>query len=198
MTISVDFYFTIVSSYAYLAAPRVNELRGRTGAHFVFKPMDIMKVFDAVGAVPPMKQSAARKAYRAADLARVAKAHDMPMNLKPAFWPVPQNLASGMIIAAQENGTDPMALTQAILKAVWVEEKNVADDATLVAIASACGLDGVALLGQAQSDKVQAVFEANTQDAIAKGVFGSPSFIVDGALFWGQDRLGYLEAALNA
>lgn len=192
----VEFYFTVLSSYAYLAAPRVAEMAARTGAAVVFRPMDIMKVFEAAGTTPPAKQSEVRKAYRAADLKRVAKAHGMPINVKPAFWPAPQNLASGLIIAAQESGNDPLALTQAVLKAVWVDEKNIADEVVLVEIAASCGYDGSDLLDQAKSDSVQAIFSANTGDAIAKGVFGSPSFIVDGELFWGQDRLGYVEAAL--
>jgi 2-hydroxychromene-2-carboxylate isomerase len=192
----VDFYFTVLSSYAYLSAPRVAEVRARTGASFIFKPMDIMRVFEASGTTPPPKQPDARKAYRATDLSRVAKAHDMPINLKPAFWPASQNLASGVIIAAQEGGNDPMALTHAILKAVWADDLNIADAATLENIAVSCGFDGEDLVGQADSDAVQAIFEANTKEAIEKNVFGSPSFFVDGELFWGQDRLSYVEAAL--
>lgn len=196
MTKTAFFYFTVLSSYAYLAAPRVAEVSARTGASFLFKPMDIMQVFVASGTTPPAKQPDVRKAYRAADLARVAKAHDMPINLKPAFWPASQNLASGLIIATQESGENPMALTQAILKAVWAEEKNIADEATLMDIAMSCGFEGGDLLALAKTDAVQAVFDANTTEAIEKGVFGSPSFIVEGELFWGQDRLNYVEAAL--
>ena len=196
MAKTVDFYFTVLSSYTYLAAPRIADMAARTGASFLFKPMDIMQVFVASGTTPPAKQPDVRRAYRTADLARVAKAHAMPINLKPAFWPAPQNLASGLIIAAQDSGNDPMALTQAILKAVWAEEKNIADEATLVDIAGSCGFEGGDLLAQAKTDAVQAVFDANTAEAIEKGVFGSPSFIVEGELFWGQDRLNYVEAAL--
>lgn len=192
---SVEFYFTVLSSYTYLATPRLAEMAARTGALVVFRPMDIMKVFEAAGTTPPAKQPDCRKRYRAADLARIAKANGMPMNAKPAFWPVAQNLASGAIIAAQEAGADPMPLTQAVLKAVWVEDRNVADDAVVAGLAASCGFDA-GLLAQAKSDAVQDIFAANTADAIANGVFGSPSFIVDGDLFWGQDRLAFVEAAL--
>lgn len=196
MSKTVDFYFTVLSSYTYLAAPRIAEIAARTGATFLFKPMDIMKVFQAAGTTPPAKQPEVRKAYRTADLARVAKAQDMPINLAPAFWPAPQNLASGMIIALQEDGQDPMPLTQAVLRAVWAEDRNIADEETLTAIAAGCGQDGAALLERAKTDAVQAVFDANTDEAIGKGVFGAPSFVADGELFWGQDRLSYLEAVL--
>ena len=196
MAKTVEFYFTVISSYAYLAAPRVAEVGARTGAAILLKPMDIMQVFVASGTTPPAKQPDVRKAYRAADLARVAKAYAMPLNLKPAFWPAPQNLASGLIIATQEDGNDPMPLTQAILKAVWAEDRSIGDEATLMDIAGSCGYAGGDLLAQAKTDAVQAVFDANTTEASEKGVFGSPSFIVEGELFWGQDRLDYLEAAL--
>lgn len=196
MTKTVEFYFTVLSSYAYLASPRVAELRDRTGMNLVFKPVDIMDVFEAVGTLPPAKQPEVRRRYRAMDLTRIARAHNMPINLQPAFWPVPQDLASGMIIAAQKDGHDPMALTQAILKAVWAQHRNIADDETLIELANGCGLHGADLLAQAKSAPIKAAFRANTMAAINKGVFGSPSFVVDGELFWGQDRLSYLEAVL--
>jgi 2-hydroxychromene-2-carboxylate isomerase len=97
VTKTVDFYFAVVSSYAYLAVPRLAELAQRTGASIKFKPVNIGKVFESSETTPPPKQSDVRKAYRAVDQARVAKAHDLPINLKPAFWPVPMELASGMV-----------------------------------------------------------------------------------------------------
>lgn len=196
MTKTVDYYFAAVSSYAYLAAPRLAEVAQRKGASIVFKPINIGKVFEASETTPPPRQSDVRKAYRAVDQARIAKAHDMPINLKPAFWPAPMELSSGMIIAVQEDGDDPMPLTQAILRAIWAEDKNIADEKTLVDIAGSCGFDGEDLLAQAKSDAIQAIFAANTAEAIENGVFGSPTFVVDGELFWGQDRLDYVEAAL--
>lgn len=196
MTKSIEFYFTVLSSYAYLASPRLAELRDRTGATIIFKPVDIMDVFEAAGTLPPTKQPEIRRRYREMDLSRVARAHGMPINLKPAFWPVPQELASGMIIAAQEAGLDPMPLTQGILKTVWATHGNIAEAETLSELAKACGYDGEALVTQAGSAPVKAAFAANTTEAINKGVFGSPSFVVDGEVFWGQDRLSYLEAVL--
>jgi|TARA_B110000438_G_C15637978_1_gene573976 2-hydroxychromene-2-carboxylate isomerase len=193
---SIEFYFTVISSYSYLAAPRVAEVVKRTGALIIFKPIDIMKVFVASGTTPPAKQPDTRKAYREVDLNRVARAHSMFINIKPAFWPAPQDLASGIIIAAQEAGADPMPLTQAILGAVWAEDKNIADESTLIDIAQMCGFDGIELLAQAKTESVKSTFDANTEEASNKGIFGSPSFIVKGELYWGQDRLDYLEAAL--
>ena len=196
MTKTIDFYFAVISSYAYLAAPRLGEIAQRTGASINFKPVNIGKVFESSETTPPAKQSDARKAYRAVDQARIAKAHDLPINLKPAFWPVPMELPSGMVIAIQNDSGEPMALTQALLSAIWAEDKNIADEETLIELATSCGYDGGDLLTQAKSDAIQAVLEANTAEAIEKGVFGSPTFIVDGELFWGQDRLDYVEAAL--
>lgn len=194
MSKTVDFFFTVISSYSYLSMPRLREIQQRTDVSIVYRPVDIMKVFEAAGTTPPVKQPDARKSYRLADLVRVAKAQDLPITTKPAFWPAPQNLASGLIIAAQEAGYDPWPLTKAILSAVWAEDKNIADQATLEAIATACGAEK--FLEQAMSDEAQTAFAANTTAAQSAGVFGAPTFVLDGELFWGHDRLDYLEAAL--
>jgi 2-hydroxychromene-2-carboxylate isomerase len=193
---SIEFYFTVISSYSYLAAPRLAEVVKRTGSSIIFKPIDIMKVFEASGTTPPAKQPDARRTYREVDLNRVARAHSMSINLKPAFWPAPQELASGLIIAAQEAGADPMPLTQAILGAVWAEDKNIADESTLLDIAKLCGFNSNDLLAEAKTKNIKSTFDANTAEATKKSIFGSPSFIVNGELYWGQDRLDYLEAAL--
>ena len=156
-----------------------------------------MRVFVASGTTPPAKQPDVRRAYREKDLNRVARAHAMTINLKPAFWPAPQELASGLIIAAQEAGEDPMPLTQAIFGAVWAEDKNIADESTLLDITKLCGFNSNDLLAEAKTKKIRSIFDANTAEASKKGIFGSPSFIVKGDLFWGQDRLDYLEAAIK-
>jgi len=193
---TIEFYFSVISSYSYLSLPRVSEIVKETSASIILKPIDIMKVFAASNTTPPAKLSEARKAYRKTDLKRVARAHAMPINLRPAYWPAPQDLASGIIIAAQASNADSMPLAYAILQAVWAKDKNIADESTLSSIAQSCGFDGSDLLAQAKNENVQSAFKENTIEASKKGIFGSPSFIVEGELYWGQDRLDYLKAAL--
>ena len=120
---------------------------------------------------------------------------DMPLNLHPAHFPVDPTLAGRIVIAAQEAGTvqnKTIALSFAYLRACWVEERDLANESTVVQIAESVGLAGEDLLAVAQGDATSTVLEANTEEAIAQDVFGSPTWIYKGELFWGQDRLDFL------
>jgi 2-hydroxychromene-2-carboxylate isomerase len=99
-------------------------------------------------------------------------------------------------VAQGQRGGDMGALSGACLQAVWAEERNIADPATLAAIAEEQGLDGQALLSAAQEPAASAGYAANTEAAIAAGVFGAPTFVIGDALFWGQDRLDFVARAL--
>ena len=101
-----------------------------------------------------------------------------------------------MVVAAKRAGADAGRLSHAILRAVWAEERDVADPGTLRAVAAENGLDGAALLAAAETGAVREEYAANTAEAIARGVFGAPSYVYRGELFWGQDRLDFLERAL--
>jgi 2-hydroxychromene-2-carboxylate isomerase len=120
----------------------------------------------------------------------------MELNLQPSHFPVPEDLAARVVIAAKRAGADALQLSNAILRAVWAEERNIADPGTLRATAGENGLDGDALLAAAETDAVREEHAANTAEAIGRGVFGAPSYVYQGELFWGQDRLDFLERAL--
>ncbi|CCQ74964.1 2-hydroxychromene-2-carboxylate isomerase [Magnetospira sp. QH-2] len=196
MSKTVTYYFTLISPFTYLGQPRVLELAKRDDLDFVYKPFDIMKIFNEVGALPPVKRHPSHQKYRAAELQRWSAKLGLPLNLKPAHFPVPTQAASCMLLAAMDAGADPGPLVMGILKAVWAEERNITEAETLAAIASECGLDGAALVAASQADGMVERFEASTAEAIADGVFGSPTFIVDDQIFWGQDRIAMLEEAL--
>ena len=198
MAKTVDFYVALPSPWTYLAFPRFREIAAKTGATVNYKPFDLMQIFGeigtkAVGQRPPQIQK-----NRLNELRRWRDFLGMPLNLHPEFFPVDQKLAARMAIAARQSGADIGPLCQAILTAVWAEERNIADPETLKAIADAQGLDGAALLSKADGGKPAEEFERNSQEASERNVFGAPTWIIDDELYWGQDRLDFVGRHLGA
>ena len=154
-------------------------------------------VFQASGGLPLAKRPKQRQAYRMMELKRWRDVLNLPLTLEPAFFPVDETRAALMVIGHGERGGAMGALSHAMLKAVWVEERNLADEATLLTIAEEQGLDGDALMKAAETDSAAEVYEAHTQSALKDGVFGVPTFKLGDELFWGQDRLDLLARALG-
>jgi 2-hydroxychromene-2-carboxylate isomerase len=191
----IDYYFTVLSPFAYLAGKRLEDIAAKHGAKIAYKPVDIMTLFSEMGGTPPAQRHDSRKAYRIQELKRLSKKHGLDLNLAPAHWPTDQKPASAMVVAADMAGQDAGALAFAIMRAVWAEEKDIADAATLAAIAEGAGIDLAAL--QPHLDAGVEAFGPRTQEAMAKGVFGSPFYVVGDELFWGQDRLDDLDTHLG-
>lgn len=198
MSKQIDYFMAPQSPWTYLGHQRFVAIAKQRGARIVLKPADITKVFSATGGVPVAQRPPQRQAYRLDELQRWSKFLNIPLNLHPAFFPVTGEPGAKLIIAAlQKNGTDKaLELAFALGRAVWSEEKNIADEATLVALCDGLGLDGKILLAHASSDAVAADYAKNTEDALAWNVFGVPWYRVDGKGFWGQDRLDFVERAL--
>ena len=194
----VDYFFSPASPWTYLGHQRFAAMAKRAGAEVAVKPTDIGgQVFPATGGVPVKQRSPARQAYRLAELERWRKHLGIELNVRPKHFPPAQDkLAARVMIAAIRAGADPLEFPFAIMRAVWAEERNIADPATLGAIAREQGQDGDALLAAAESEPVKAEYQANTDEAIRLGVFGAPWYVVDGEGFWGQDRLEFVERAL--
>ncbi len=199
MTKKVDYFAAPQSPWTYLGNQRFVALANKHGAQILLKPVDAAKVFAATGGVPVAQRPPARQAYRLAELARWSRHLGMPLNLHPKFFPVSGEPGGKLIIAALHSaGTDQaLALLGALGRACWAEEKNIGDAETLVALANSVGLDGAALLSLSGSDAVAADFARNTEEAIAAEVFGVPWYRVDGEGYWGQDRLEFVERALE-
>lgn len=193
----IDYYFATLSPYTYLAGLRLEETAAKHGATVTYKPMDVIALFGRTGGTPPKDRHINRIEYRAQELVRQAKKFDMPFNLKPAFWPTNAAPSSYAIIAAQNaGGGDLGKLVHAILRAVWAEEKDIAQDDVIKACLSEAGFDPAladsGLLAGAET------YAANLEEAIDKGVFGAPFYIVDGdQRFWGQDKIEDLDAHLG-
>lgn len=199
MSLTVDYYLVPQSPWTYLGHARFVELARASGAQVRVLPMDLGVIFPLSGGLPLPKRAPQRQAYRLVELQRFAAHLGLPLNLKPRFFPVAGDDASRLIIAADlhHGAAAALALAGAVLGAVWVQERDIADAATLAALLSEVGLDS-ALQAQSRSPAVQQRYEANTQAAIDAQVFGAPSYVVEGELFWGQDRLDYLARRLNA
>jgi 2-hydroxychromene-2-carboxylate isomerase len=197
---TVDYYFSPMSPWTYLGHARFADMAARHGATINVKPVDFGKVFPLSGGVPVAKRAPQRQAYRLVELRRFRDHLKLPLNLQPKFFPVPADLAAQFVIAAGRAGgsATAMRLAGALLRACWAEERNIGDAQTLGVICTEQGMDAAALAAAAQSEAVKAEYESNTQEAVARAVFGAPSYVIDGEIFWGQDRLEFVARSLAA
>lgn len=199
MSRTVDYYLAPQSPWAYLGHRRFTEIARNAGATVRLMPVDLGQVFPVSGGLPLAQRAPQRQAYRLLELKRFSEHLDLPMNLEPAFFPVASDAASRLIIAVdRHDGTDAaMALTSAVMTGVWAEQRNIADAAVLAEMLAALGLPA-SRLDDSHAPAVQASFEAHTRRAIDVGVFGAPSYVIDGEMFWGQDRLDFVQRRLAA
>ncbi|MBL8382669.1 MAG: 2-hydroxychromene-2-carboxylate isomerase [Burkholderiales bacterium] len=199
MTKIIDYYFTPVSPWAYLGHRRLLAIASAAGAVVDPKPVDYGRIFPLSGGLPLKQRAAQRQAYRFMELRRWRAHLGVPLNLEPRHFPVDATLASRMLVAARTEGAPAaLALAGAMLSACWAEEGNLADEGTLAALAQGVGLDGAALLAAARGEAAASSYAALTDEAIARNVFGAPTYAFGGEIFWGQDRLDFLERALAA
>lgn len=196
---SCEYYFIAQSPFSYLGHARFTDMTTRLGIEVDVKPCDMNAVIKAGGGLPVAQRPAQRKAYRLRELDRWGTFLDVPLNLQPAHFPVPVEAASRLIIAAKiaHGAQAALAVSGAVMRAVWAEERNIADPDTLAVLASGCGLDGPAVLAQSRHAHILALYDRYTQDAIDAQAFGAPWYVVDGEGFWGQDRLDFVQRALE-
>lgn len=198
MSLTVDYYFAPQSPWTYLGHQRFAEIAKTAGATIRVLPVDLGgKVFPVTGGLPLAKRAPQRQAYRLIELARFGEYLGQPIKLQPKYFPVDADDAAKLIIAVDKNdGTEAsMALTGAILRAVWVEDRNIADANELSAMLTALNLPA-RRMDDAHSQAVHERYEADSRQAIEAGVFGAPSYVIDGEVFWGQDRLDFVARRL--
>jgi 2-hydroxychromene-2-carboxylate isomerase len=197
MTLNIDYYYAPQSPWTYLGHQRLTDLARAAGASVTLLPVDLGRIFPVSGGLPLPQRAPQRQAYRLVELKRFSDWLQLPLNLHPRFFPVPGDAAARLVHAVDlHHGTDAaMRLAGAVLQAVWADELNINDAATLGDLLRRCALPAE-LIGSAQSAQVQARYDAATQRAIEAGVFGAPSYVIDGELFWGQDRLDFVERRL--
>ena len=191
----IDYFMITLSPFCYLAGDELEQIAEKHGATIAYKPVNLLQIFAATGGIVPADRHPARQAYRMQELTRVAKAKGLPINLKPAFFPSnPVPSCYSVINAQNSGGGDVAGLCQSFLRACWAEEKDVAEDIVLRACLTENGFDPDLVNSGLLSGAV--VFERNTEEAIKKGVFGAPTYVVGDQIFWGQDRLSYLDEYL--
>jgi 2-hydroxychromene-2-carboxylate isomerase len=195
---TIDYYFTPQSPWTYLGHARLAAIAAAAGATVRIRPMDLGAVFPVSGGLPLGKRAPQRQAYRLVELARFSRHLGLPLVPQPKFFPVSGDDAARLIIAVDLNdGTDAaMQLCGAVFASLWVQQRNIADPKHLAEIVLECGLPA-RRIDQSQSQAVQERYEQYTQEAIDAGVFGAPSYVVDQDIFWGQDRLDFVAAALR-
>lgn len=194
---AIDYFFTTLSPYTYLAGTRLEQIAARHNATINYKPVDVIALFGRTGGTPPAQRHPARQEYRAQELMRQSRKLAMKFNLKPAHWPTNAAPSAYAIIAAQNaGGGDLGKLVHCFTRACWAEDKDVADDAVVRACLQDAGFDP-ALADSGLLEGAE-TYAANLEEAISRGVFGAPFYITpDDQRFWGQDRLPDLDAHLE-
>jgi len=193
----IDYYMTPISPYVYLGHERFVAIARRHGATIAVKPINLGLVFPVSGGLPLSKRAPQRQAYRLVELTRWSRYLQVPLNLHPAHFPVSADLASRFVLAALERSTDAaLDLALAFSRALWTQECDISDLATLQTISAGCGGDAATLAARAEAPDIGMRYAALTQEAIDRGIFGTPTYVYAGELFWGQDRLDFLDRAL--
>ncbi len=192
----IDCYMWMNSDWAYLGADRLCSLAQRHGATVRYMPVDLPTVYARTGGVLLPLRAPERQAYRVAELRRWCQRLGMHVNPSPKFMCPDATLASCIVIAASAAGHDVVPLYKAIMHAEWCADLDISSPRTLLDILEACGFDAPTLMGRALTSEVARAYSSFTDRAVAAGVFGSPSYVFRGELFWGQDRLDFLEEAV--
>lgn len=190
----IDVYVSMNSPWTFLGWQGFRKLIAKHDLVVTVKPTKFGEVFAATGGLPLPKRAPERRAYRMMELKRWRDYHGIPIVLEPSSFPVDEAVAARLVVAAQQQGLDAVRLTEQIGHALWVRDENLTDPGVLAAAAERAGLDMAAILrGAPPAAELEAVWSANTAEAVSRGVFGAPSYVLEtGEIFWGQDRVALL------
>ncbi len=200
MALHIDYYASLNSPWTHLGAARLEGSAARHGASVRIHPVDFGEIFPASGGLPLPKRAPQRQAYRLMELRRWRDHLGIPIQIKPRFFPAKENLAAQCVIAARETMGDApaIALAHRALKALWEEEKDTGDPDTLATLIREVGLDAPSLMRSGAEERWADRRAEDTRTALARGVFGAPSYVIGDEIFWGQDRLDFVERRLAA
>lgn len=192
----VEYFFSMNSPWAYLGNSSFHNLARQHNCKISYRPVSLPALFPETGGLPLAKRHPARQRYRLVELQRWREKRGVDLKIRPAHWPFDPGLADSVVIAAILGGHDVEALLAKAFPAIWSGERDLGSPDVLAEIATAAGLPGEALVAQAKGPDVAAEYAENHNAAIAADVFGSPSYVLNGEVFWGQDRLDLLADAL--
>jgi 2-hydroxychromene-2-carboxylate isomerase len=194
----IDYYFSMVSPWAYIGHAIFTDLVRRHDVAVTYRPVSLGDVFAETGGLPLPKRHPVRQRYRLCELQRWREKRALKFQLRPKNWPFNAERPDRFVLAMIATGKDPGGFMQQAFTAIWEKEENLADEATLVRLADQTGHKGSDLLLAANADATKSAYEQNFKDALAADVFGSPAYVLDGEVFWGQDRLELLDDALTS
>jgi 2-hydroxychromene-2-carboxylate isomerase len=195
MSNTIEFFFDFGSPATYLAHTQMPALVARTGATVRYRPMLLGGVFKATGNQSPI-MIAAKGTWLGADLERFARRYGVPFNFPPGFPVNTLHLMRGAVVAEEEDILQPYV--DAVFRAMWVDTKNMTEPGVVGEVLSGAGLDAAHIFERVQEQAIKDKLIANTEEAVERGVFGAPTFFVGDEMFWGQDRLDFVEEALAA
>jgi 2-hydroxychromene-2-carboxylate isomerase len=198
MSRRIDYYFSLQSPWAYIGHRLFRQVVGTYDLEVNHKPVVLVDLFSETGGLPLLKRHPVRQRYRMVELQRWRDKRGLNFHLQPAHWPFNARLADGVVIAAIEAGHDPDPFLRRAFASIWEDQLNLADAAALVRLAGDCGLPGQQLVERSETHEIGKIYEQNRQDALAADVFGSPAYVLDGEVFWGQDRIELLVDALRS
>ncbi len=195
----IEYYYSVASPYAYLGVNKFQELVKKYSLEVDEKPFDLVgTVFPATGGVPVPKRDPSRQAYRLLEIERYGKKLKINIKKQPKFFPPSDpHKAALFAIAAIKNGPS-LDFGKSVLAKLWSEEQDISSDSTLETICKDLGMSFADLKKDAENEAINSVYLSNSKEAIRKGVFGAPSFIINNELFWGQDRLDFLEDKIKS
>lgn len=192
---SVAYFHSLSSPWAYLGWPQFKALIEKHDLHVIVRPT---RIVTENGGIPLRSRPQARQAYHEVELDRWRKRLNMPLVLRPKHYPTNNEFSARMVIAADRSGLDALALSHALLHALWSEELDVKLPEVRIATANRIGLPGERLQAMEEDSEIRAAWEASHAEARDAGVFGTPTWVYEGVLYWGQDRLSFLDEALSA
>ena len=195
MTKLVEFYFDVGSPTAYLAHKALKQLKSEYGCSIIYHPVLLGGLFKASGNSSPVTVPAKGRYMMMEDLPRFAKLYNVTLNNNPYFPINTLHLMRGAVSALNQEYFDTYIDT--IFNAIWVEGRNMGDLDTVIEVLTAAGLDAKAIIEATQRPEVKQKLISNTEQAVERGLFGAPTMFVDGEMFFGQDRLQFVEAALK-
>ena len=199
MSLQIDYYASLNSPWTHLGAARIEALAAQHGASLRIWPVDFGTIFAGSGGLPLPKRSPQRQAYRLQELARWRDALGIPIRIQPKHFPAQELRGACCVVALRETMGDAPAirLGHRILKALWEQEQDPGEEATLARLIAECGLDAPAVLALGAEPRWAERRMADTQAALDRGVFGAPSYVVGEDIFWGQDRLDFVARRLE-
>jgi 2-hydroxychromene-2-carboxylate isomerase len=195
---SIDYYFYSASPFTYLGHQAIVDVAEKHGAKLNVKPVNLMALWAESGAVPPGQRPPVRQRYRLVELQRVADFRGLPINKQPAHFPVDATLADCTIAAIVAADANPLAYMNDLFAATWVHEQDASDEATIASLLEQNGFDSEVILASAKSETIAAIREQNSKDAVAADAVGVPAYVVEGEVFWGQDRIEMLDHMLTS